>query len=97
MSETKPAFFQYKEKPLVRNGNTLYYGDMNDPYVVMLQINSTRKLENIDNAADKITVSLMATDPATPPQEIIVKSTEKVGLYNAMDIASIWLERALQD
>lgn len=28
-------FFSYKGKPLVRKGDTIYYGDMSDAYVVM--------------------------------------------------------------
>ena len=35
---SSPSFLTYKEKPLVRMGNTLYYGDMRDKYVVMLTI-----------------------------------------------------------
>ena len=45
--------------------------------------------------ADKVTVQLMATDPYLSPRKQLVKSSEKNGLYLAMDIADIWLERAL--
>ena len=45
--------------------------------------------------ADKVTVQLMATDPDLSPRKQLVKSSEKNGLYLAMDIADIWLERAL--
>ena len=37
------AFFTYKNRPLVRNKNVVYYGRMSDPYVVMMQIHSTKK------------------------------------------------------
>lgn len=40
--ETKD-FLTYKGKPLVRNGNTLYYGHMSDDFVIMLTIGSTKK------------------------------------------------------
>ena len=49
----------YKGKPLVRKDNELYYGNMTDPYVLYLQITTT-----------------------------------KIGLYNALDIGSIWLQKA---
>lgn len=84
----------YKGKPLVRSGNTLYYGNMTDSVVVMMQIQSTKKVNDID-VADKVTVQLMKTDPTLRARERIVKKSEKDGLYNAMDIGSIWLERAL--
>ena len=32
----------YKGKPLVRKDNELYYGCMTDPYVLYLQIQSTK-------------------------------------------------------
>ena len=40
MAEKKNDFLTYKGRPLVRNGNTIYYGNMTDDYVIMLQINS---------------------------------------------------------
>lgn len=90
------AFFSYKEKPLVRSGNTIYYGDMKDKYVCMLQIQSTKKFEDME-LADKVTVQLMNTDPTVKPQEMVVKKGEKNGLYQALDLASIWLTRALEE
>ena len=43
-TKKKNEFLTYKEKPLVRKGNTIYYGNMSDPFVIMIQINSTRKV-----------------------------------------------------
>lgn len=91
--ETK-EFLTYKGRPLVRNGNTLYYGHMSDDFVIMLTIGGTKKAGNLD-VADKVTVSLINTDPDVRPKDKIVKKSEKNGLWPAMDIGSIWLERAL--
>lgn len=91
--ETSP-FLTYKGKPLVRQGNTLYYGDMSEKYVIMLQIMDTKKLDDLE-LANKVVVSLMYTDPEIRTRDRIVKKSEKTGLYNAMDIGAIWLERAL--
>uniref|UniRef100_UPI003FEE9A04 hypothetical protein n=1 Tax=Candidatus Fimivicinus sp. TaxID=3056640 RepID=UPI003FEE9A04 len=85
----------YKGRPLVRKGNTLYYGSMADPFVIMMQITSTKKVKDLD-VANKVTVQLMNTDPDVRPRERIVKKSEKNGLYDAMDVGSIWLDRALQ-
>ena len=41
MAEKKNDFLTYKGKPLVRNGNTIYYGDMNDDFVIMMRILSS--------------------------------------------------------
>ena len=86
-------FLTYKGKPLVRSGNTIYYGDMNDPFVIMLSITSTKEFKGM-TIADRVVVQMLNTNPDCRPRERIVKKAEKRGLYNAMDIGSIWLQRA---
>ncbi len=94
MAKDSEKFLTYKGKPLVRNGNTLYYGFPNDKYVIMMQILSSKPVGDVD-VASKVSVQLLNTDPNVSPRERIVKSSEKKGLYAAMDIAEIWLSRAL--
>ncbi len=94
-NEKKLPFPMYKGKPLVRCGNTLYYGDMSDEYVIMMQILSTKEFGG-EQIADKVQVQLMLTDPEVRPKKRIVKKSEQDGLYNAMDISYIWLTRALK-
>ena len=89
-------FLTYKGKPLVRNGNTLYYGNMYDPYVVMLTIKSTKEQGDM-KIADRVSVQLISTDVELSPTSRIIKTSEKSGLYPAMDIGSIWLETSLKD
>ena len=48
-------FYTYKGYPLVRNKNTIYYGYMSDPFVIMMQIMSTKN-ENGNEIADKVKV-----------------------------------------
>ncbi len=84
----------YKDKPLVRSGNTIYYGNLSDDFVIMIQILTNRKIGEFE-VADRVTVQLLNTDPSVRPRDKIVKKSEKKGLYAAMDIATIWLERAL--
>ena len=40
---------------------------------------------------------LLSTDTAKALPERVVKQGTKVGLYTALDIGSIWLDRALRD
>ena len=89
-------YLLYKGKPLVRNGNTLYYGYMGDPYVVMLQIVASEDKNDLKTAT-KVIVQLMSTDRTKDIKDIFIKRSEKNGLYSAMEIASIWLERALEE
>ena len=94
-AKKEKKFLTYKGKPLVRKDNVLYYGNMYDPYVVMLTITSTTKKGDME-IADKVSVQLISTDTSLSPRNRIIKKSEKNGLYLAMDIGSIWLERALQ-
>lgn len=89
----KQEFLTYKGYPLVRSGKTIYYGNSYDPFIIMIQIATTQEI-NGNEIADKVLVQLLNTDPDVRPRERIVKKSEKKGLYAAMDIASIWLQRA---
>lgn len=86
----------YKGKPLVRCGSTIYYGDMADKFVIKMEIKNTKKIGDID-AADKVSVQLLTTDPNVRPKKQILKASERDGLYKALDVASFWLERALEE
>ena len=91
----KNEFLMYKGKPLVRNGDTIYYGNMSDDFVIMMRIASKNEFEGYD-LASKVTVQLLSTDPDASAKERIVKTSEKKGLFAAMDIAEVWLDRALR-
>ncbi len=97
MEKTENLLFRdrvlnYKGKPLVRCGSTLYYGDMADQYVAHIQIKTTKKVGDLE-MADKVAVQIINTDETLPLKERVVNSTEKTGLYEAIHIADIWLSR----
>ena len=92
----KKEFMTYKGKPLVRCGNELYYGSMEDKYVIHLTVKSTKDVNGLA-VADKVAIQLLATDPDLSPRRRLIKSSEKNGLYLAMDISEVWLKRALKD
>ena len=92
----KKKFLMYKGRPLVRNGKTVYYGYMSDPYDLIMQITSTREVNGVE-VADRVVVQLVNTDPNVRMKDKIVKKAERKGLYNAMDIGCIWLERELKE
>ena len=87
---------EYKGHPLQRKDNIIYYGSMQDPYIIFIQISETKKVGDLD-VASKVSVQLQRTDPNVRSRDRIVKSSEKNGLYQAMDVGAIWLERALAD
>ena len=88
-------FSTYKGKPLVRCGDELYYGSMDERFVIRMQIKSKKEVNGVE-IADKVAIQLLCTDPDLSPRKQLVKSSEKNGLYVALDIADVWLERALK-
>lgn len=85
---------EYKGHPLRRKDNLIYYGSMADKYIIMLQILETKKVKDMD-VASKVSIQLQLTDPDVKSRDRVVKKSEKDSLYAAMDVAAIWLERAL--
>ena len=84
----------YKGHPLRRKDNLIYYGTMAEKYIIMLQILDTKKEKDMD-VATKVSVQLQLTDPDLKSRDRVVKKTEKDSLYTAMDVATVWLDRAL--
>ena len=87
-------FFTYKGKPLVRCGDELYYGSMADRFVIRMIVKSKKDVNGLQ-VADKVAIQLLCTDPDLSPRKPLVKVSEKNVLFLAMDIADIWLQRAL--
>ena len=92
--KTSKAALEYKGYPLRRKDNLVYYGSMSDKYIIMLQILDTKKIKDLD-IATKVSVQLQLTDPDIKSRDRVVKKSEKDSLYSAMDVASVWLDRAL--
>ena len=84
----------YKGHPLRRKDNLIYYGTMAEKYIIMLQVLSTKNINGLE-MADRVSVQLQLTDPELKSRDRVVKKSEKDSLYAAMDVASVWLERAL--
>ena len=93
MSEDK-KILMYKGHPLMRKDNLIYYGSMADTHIVMLQILETKTVGDTE-LATRVAVQLQLTDPAAKSRDRVVKKSEKIGLYTALDVGCVWLERAL--
>lgn len=85
---------EYKGRPLRRKDNLIYYGSMEDKFILVLQILDTKKVGDLD-VATRVSVQLQYTDPNLKSKDRIQKKGERDSLYAAMDLGSVWLERAL--
>lgn len=82
------AYLEYLDKPLVRQGDTICYGDMNEKYILTLDILSYDE----KGLPDDIFVTVVESQNQTK----VFKSAPKKGLSDAFSIGLIWLERALK-
>ena len=96
-NEKKAApFLTYKGRPLLRKDNVLYYGNMSDKYIIMLQILEEESVNGLASPT-RVAISLQQTDPNVRARERIVRKSEEKGLYDALDLGAVWLERALAE
>ena len=96
MSEEKADVLEYKGHPLRRKDNLIYYGSMNDKYIVMIQILESKKVKDMD-VATRVSIQLQLTDPNLKSKDRVIKRSERDSLYAAVEIASIWLKRSLAE
>lgn len=85
-------FLMYKGFPLVRKNKDIYYGNMSDEFVANIRVISTHKEKELD-VADKVKVTLMRTAKDIDAKDMIVKTSDRNSLYEALDVANIWLTR----
>ena len=82
-------YLEYKGKPLVREGDTICYGDKTDKCFLILEIMSYKKVGDVE-IPDNIFIQIVESDNPSK----IVKQGEKNGLYDAFGIGLIWLDMA---
>lgn len=93
MSEIKTLM--YKGKPLVRQGQFIFYGFPDDKYILFMNILETKKVGNIE-VASKVLVQIQSTDNDVSFNDKVIKQCEKRSFYDAFEIGTIWLERELK-
>lgn len=84
-------YLEYKGKPLVREGDTICYGDMSEKCILILEIMSYKQQDN-NSVPDKILIQII--DSKDPNK--IIKQAQKSGLYEAFTYGVVWLEQALK-
>ena len=83
-------YLMYKDRPLVREGDTICYGDMSEKYILIMEIFGYKQ-ENGVKVPDTVLVQVVES----ADQNKIVRQGQKNGLYEAFGYGLIWLEQAL--
>lgn len=90
----KKKILTYKGKPLLRCGDRIYYGNLEDKFILALDI-----VESTDNkdikSSTKIKVQLMDNTGELGKGQVYRKG-ERENLYKALDIGEWWLQDAIQ-
>ena len=84
-------YLEYRGKPLVREGDTICYGDMNEKCILILEIISYKEVDG-QKLPDKIMIQVI--DSKDPNK--ILKQGMKKGLHDAFSIGLVWLDLALK-
>lgn len=85
-------YLTYQGKPLVREENTIVYGDLNnDPCVLVLEIMSYTG-EGEDKTPDTVMIQIL--DSKDPNK--IIKQGRKQGMHAAFEMGLIWLDIELK-
>ena len=90
----KKRVLSYKGKPVYRKGNKLFYGNLEDPLILMLEITETKKVQNI-NVATKVKFSIQDNTVEEIGTGTNFRTGERDDLYKAFDIGAWWLQDAL--
>lgn len=85
----------YRDKPLIRNGNELYFGDFNENFIVRFTILESEKENDLD-MAKKIKIELLEKHGSDISTAKLTKKAERTSMWAALDIGIYWLEDILE-
>lgn len=81
----------YKGIPLVKRGNVIIYGDVNDKYYLRMSILKTKMLGEVEIPQYLYIELISSKDDKT------IKKAEREDMYEALDIGGFWLQEALEE
>lgn len=85
MADNKLLF--YRGFPLIRSGDTIFYGSAGDAFAARLTIKEKKKIADAE-VPNKIMVQLLPKNPADVAK---ARKGDYIGFYEALDTAHVWL------
>lgn len=92
---TEREVLVYREKPLLRDGNVLYYGDFKENFIVRFTILESEKVNDLD-MAKKVIIELLEKNGDSINSAKLTKKAERTSMWAALDIGIYWLEDILE-
>lgn len=89
----KKKLLMYKGKPLIRCGDRIYYGNLQDKYILALDITESEDVKDAKRST-KVKIQLMDNSGELGKGQVFRKA-ERDNLYKAIDIGEWWLHDAL--
>lgn len=83
--------FYYRGFPLIRSGNTIFYGCAGDAFAARLTIKDTKPVADLE-VPNKVMVQLLPRNPADVDK---ARKGDFIGFYEALDTAHVWLSEVL--
>ena len=90
----KKKVLTYNGKPLLKCGNRIYYGNLEDKCILALDILESKDNKDIKSST-KIKVQVM-DNTGEFGKGMIYRKGERENLYKALDIGEWWLQDAIQ-
>lgn len=84
------TYMMYQGKPLIRQDNAYVWGDMNDKAVLFLVVLNNRTVNGQEIPGD-ILIQVLSTGE----KHECLKQGQKNGLFNALDLGTVWLKKEL--
>lgn len=90
----KKKVLTYKGKPVYRKGSKIFYGNLEDPLILVLDIVESKNVGGL-KVGTKIKFSIQDNTVDEIGTGTNYRSGEREDLYKAFDIGSWWLQDAL--
>ena len=90
----KTKVLTYKDKPVYRQGNIIYYGDLSKRLILVLEIVESEEKNGIQ-VAKKVKFHIQ-DNTGELGKGTNYRSGERENLYKAFDIGGWWLQDALE-
>lgn len=90
----KAKMLTYKDKPIYRQGNTIYYGDLSKKLILVMEIVDSEEKNGV-KMTKKVKFHIQDSTGELG-KGVNYRSGERENLYKAFDIGSWWLQDALE-